>query len=214
MPVEREIKLDVSSDYRLPDLSDASAGISAEDRGVHVLRATYWDTANLDLLRRGFGLRYRTTDGGEGQWTVKGATTRQGIAVVRDEVNIEGDGDRPPDVALRSVEVSPRALAPVARLETSRHIVDLVTTGGRRWAELCDDTVHILDGMRSVTTFRELELEILGEADDPRVLEVISKLRAAGASEPRHGAKYVRALRALGYALPAPDAKVHSLSDG
>jgi len=102
MAVEREIKIGVPTDFVLPDLTGAD-GLRAVDRGVHVLSTTYWDTDSLELLKSRRGLRYRTTDGGDGIWTLKAKTRRDGLALVREETEIEGPAQPPPPQAIRLI---------------------------------------------------------------------------------------------------------------
>ena len=203
-PLEREVKLQVGEDFALPEL-DGVAGLRAANRGVHVLEAAYWDTDSMDLYRLGYGMRYRTTDGAAGTWTVKGNTTNDGPALVREESDVEGEPDHPPDAAVRLIagDVDASRLRPVAWLRTERHIVDLLDGGGAQWAEVADDRVAVLDGDRVVTTFREVEVEIKGSPDERRLAAVIDRLRDAGAEQPAATSKYVRALRALGRVTPA-----------
>ena len=92
-------------------------------------------------------------------------------------------------------------LRPVADLVTDRHTVDLVTGDDRRLAEVADDHVVVRSGARSIAAFREVEVELF-DADDALVDAVMARLDAAGAGEPDSTPKYVRALRALGYAVP------------
>ena len=100
MALERELKVRVGDDFALPDLNGVVAGLRAVDRGEHQLVATYWDTATLALHAAGFGLRYRTTDGADGHWTLKAQSQFHGSTVVRDEIDIEGDPEHPPREAL------------------------------------------------------------------------------------------------------------------
>ena len=203
MAVEREIKSPVTETFTLPDL-DGTAGLRAIDRGVRMLEATYWDTDSLLLMRSGYGLRYRTTDGAAGRWTLKAGSRRVGDAMVREELELEGTpGEMPPEVCERLAGVAPAsALHPVATLRTARHIVDL-QAGGTPWAEVADDTVSVRDGDREVERFREVEVELHGDDDGARVAAVLARLREAGAGLPESSSKYVRALRALGYDVPS-----------
>lgn len=203
MATEREFKADVAETFELPAL-DGVAGLRAVDRGVRDLDATYWDTDDLHLMHGGHGLRYRTTDGGDGLWTLKSGSHQQGGAMVRDEIEVPGTPDAlPPELAerLRSV-ADPAAIHPVVRLRTARHAVDLID-GDRPWAEVADDTVRIFQGDEEMQRFRELEVELHGAegnaGDDPRIDLVLTRLRTAGAGTPTASSKYVRALLALGY---------------
>jgi inorganic triphosphatase YgiF len=207
MSIEREFKADVAETFELPEL-DGVAGLRAVDRGVRHLEATYWDTDDLHLLRSGHGLRYRTTDGSDGLWTLKSGSQQQGGAMVRDELEVSGPPNRvPPDVADRlRGEVDLSAIHPVAWLRTARHVVEL-SDGGTPWAEVADDTVLVLRGEEEVHRFRELEVELHGaehgsgkaQNEDDRVDRVLARLREVGAGAPTASSKYVRALLALGY---------------
>lgn len=198
MPEEREFKADVAKSFVLPDL-DGAGGLAARDRGTRILEATYWDTEGLDLMRNGYGLRYRTTDGTNLLWTLKAGTHREGDAMVREEIEIPGEPDRlPREIAERVTAVAPEsALRPVARLRTARHIVDL-TDGDSPVAEVAADDVSVLRGDEEVHRFREVEVEMRG-GDEAMVQGVLQRLRAAGAGPPSSSSKYVRALRALGH---------------
>jgi inorganic triphosphatase YgiF len=203
MADEREIKMSVPAGFTLPNL-DGVAGVRQVDRGVRVLEATYWDTPGLDLLRAGHGLRHRTSDGGDGRWTLKGGTHREGAQLVRDEIEMEGPPDHPPGRMLAGLagEIGAVEVQPVASLRTERHIVDLVDDRNERWAEVADDRVAVLRDGDPVHDWREVEVEMLGPADQSREDAVLARLRAAGAGEPESSSKYAQALRALGYRLP------------
>lgn len=198
MPSEREFKADVAESFVLPDL-DGVAGLRAQDRGVRALDATYWDTDDLRLLRGGYGLRHRTTDGGSGLWTLKAGSHREGGAMVREETEVAGPPDHlPAAVAARIREVAAEPeLHAIAHMRSARRVVEL-SWAGRPFAEIADDTVTVLDGDREVHRFREVELELHG-GDDARAEQVLAALRQAGAGEPTSSSKYVRALEALGH---------------
>ncbi|MFN2581688.1 MAG: CYTH domain-containing protein [Candidatus Dormibacteria bacterium] len=196
MAVEREIKLSVVDTFELPSL-EGIANVHAADRGVQQLDATYWDTASLQLMHTGHGLRFRTANGMDGRWTLKGASRVEVDALVREEVEAAGAPERLPSEIAERVKtiVEPDELRPVARLQTSRHIVDLSDDAGPV-VEVADDTVRVLDGDAEVERFREVEVELL--RDDADVHEVVDRLVSAGAATPGASSKYVRALRALG----------------
>lgn len=198
MPEEREFKADVAETFVLPDL-DGVGGLRAVDRGTRLLEAVYWDTAQLELMHGGYGLRHRTTDGRNGLWTLKGGTHREGGAMVREEIEIAGTPQHlPAEIAGRVTSlVMESALRPVAQVRTMRHVVDLFA-GDEAVAEVADDRVTVLRGDEEVHRFREVEVEMHGAGDD-RVESVLELLRAEGAGPPSASSKYVRALRALGY---------------
>jgi len=202
MPEEREIKLPVSVDFALPDLDGVVEGTQAVDRGTVELSATYWDTDDLTLLRAGLGLRHRSAPRETGKWTLKAGARMVGNAVSREETDFAGPPDHPPQAAMDVVRAAAGEveLHPVAQLVTNRHTVDLVAGSGRR-AEVADDRVSVRSGDAVVDTFREVEVELF-DADDQLIDAVMRRLRAAGAGEPESTPKYVRALRALGHAVP------------
>lgn len=207
MSEEREVKIAAPDSFVLPDLNGVVPGVEAVDHGHHQLDATYWDTETLALQRSGFGLRYRTTDGRAGHWTLKSQSRRDGPAVVREEIDMDGEPDHPPAHALERIRSAAGDvdLRPVATLRTSRRTVDLVDQHGQRLAEVADDRVSVLDGPREAGSFHEVEVELYGEPDSTMLDAVLDKLRVAGAADIDPTPKYVRALRALGYEVPVEE---------
>jgi inorganic triphosphatase YgiF len=199
MPEEREIKIPVDTDFVLPDLDGVVDGTNAVDRGVVELSATYWDTDDLTLLHAKLGLRHRSASGEPGKWTLKAGARMVGQAVSREETDFAGPPEQPPDAAVDVIRqaVGDAALHPVAHLVTDRHTIDLVA-GDTRRAEVADDHVAVLSGDRTVTTFREVEVELFN-ADQSLIDAVMARLRSSGAGDSDSTPKYVRALRALGY---------------
>ena len=199
MSEEREIKIPVDTSFRLPDLDGVVGGTRALDRGTVELSATYWDTDDLALLHAHLGLRHRSAPGEAGRWTLKAGNGSVGLAVSREETDFAGPKEQPPEAALQVIraKLGEVDLRPIASLVTSRHTVDLVAGDARR-AEVADDHVSVLSGGRTVSSFREVEVELF-DAEDSLIDAVISRLRAAGAGNPDSTPKYVRALRALGH---------------
>lgn len=199
MAEEREIKIPVDTGFQLPDLDGVVEGTHALDRGTVELSATYWDTDGLALLRAHLGLRHRSAPGEAGRWTLKAGNGSVGLAVSREETDFPGPKEKPPAEALAAVraQAGEVELQPIASLVTSRHTVDLVAGDARR-AEVADDRVAVLCEGRTVSTFREVEVELF-DADQALIDAVMSRLRAAGAGDPDSTPKYVRALRALGH---------------
>jgi inorganic triphosphatase YgiF len=198
--VEREIKLAVPDAFTLPDLGAVRPGTRAVDRGVRTLDATYWDTRGFALLRAGMGLRHRTGDRAGGLWTLKGPSTDDGAAVVRDELEVPGEAAGVPPELLDAVSSAANgaALQPVVRIRTLRHLFELLA-GGEVAVEVADDRVSVLDAGGTVrATFREVELELRESAQQSAVDSVLAAMLAAGAAvDPTP--KYLRGLRALGF---------------
>jgi len=199
MAEEREIKIPVDADFVLPDLDGVVEGVRAVDRGTVELSATYWDTDTLTLLHSHLGLRHRRAKGETGRWTLKAGNGSVGLAVSREETDFMGPPQQPPQAALEVIraEVGEVALRPIASLVTVRHTVDLVA-GDIRRAEVADDHVAVRSGERTVSEFREVEVELF-DAEAALIDAVMARLHAAGAGDPESTPKYVRALRALGH---------------
>jgi CHAD domain-containing protein len=190
---EREVKLAPSPGFRLPDLTAVAPGVEARPADQLDLQATYFDTADLRLVRGGASLRHRTDEG----WTVKlPEPGRRGDLLVRHEHHFDGPPGTPPPRALDLVLGLARnaPVQPVSRLRTRRQRVELVDTDGKPLGEVVDDEVSVLDGRRLAARFRELEVEVHDDVDDELANAVVARLRAAGAGEPDPTPKVVRAL--------------------
>ena len=196
---EREAKLAVPIDFVMPNPAGLLAGATVVDHGDALLVAVYWDTDDLCLAEAGVGLRHRN-----GTWTFKGQSRRDGDAVVREELEVDGEPHRVPaqfGERLRAV-VELSRLHPVARLHTTRRRLDVAR--GRESAEVVHDRVSVRDGDVEVARFEEVEVEH-PSSSGALATELVSALTRLGATvDPT--AKYVRALRALGHTPPMIDA--------
>ncbi|MGO8686628.1 MAG: CYTH domain-containing protein [Candidatus Dormibacteria bacterium] len=205
--VEREIKLSAGPGYLLPDLSDLS-GEAVHDSGVEPQESTYWDTAGLDLVRQGYGLRHRRhldRPAEPGIWTLKTPGRMEGDRMVRGEHELASEGSAPPAALLHvlPVGVSAGQLHPVVRLRADRRVLTLhqpLPGGGvGPVVEVMDDTVEVHAPDGSVADrFRELEVE-MQDGGDALADRVAARLRSAGAGPPESTSKYRRALLALGH---------------
>jgi CHAD domain-containing protein len=197
---ERELKFTPEPRFRLAAVADLDAELRTEAAETLHLHATYYDTTDLRLARAGASLRYRN-DGG---WTVK-LPKSSDVALVRSELHVDGDEREVPTAAVDLVRALIRhaPLQRVARLDTVRHRVLLRSHDGEQLAELVDDEVSVSEAPRSAAAFRELEVEFTDAASPELVQRVADELRHAGAGEPQHISKIVRALGPR--ALDAPD---------
>lgn len=192
---EIETKLDAHPGFTLPDLADLA--VPADGGSVHIvgpqdLRATYWDTHDLRLVRSGVTLRHRVEDG-IGRWQLKLPTRdRRKGATGRIELQFEGTAGRPPIALRRQLTAYTRAepLVRVARLRTARTATVVQRPDGAV-AEVCDDEVSVYEGSRLVARFRELEVEC---GDDALREAITARLQAAGAEPTAQQPKLVRAL--------------------
>ncbi len=209
--VEQEVKLGAWPGFRLPDLDGIAPWVRATASSDKELAATYYDVADLRLVRAGITVRHRTGEGGStGRWTAKVPVPGSG-GEQRTEVSFDAGPDEvPPEVlAVLHGVLRQGTLEPVARLVTRRHLVELRDGGGRPLGEVCDDEVSVFEGERIAARFREVEVEVVPGAPAGLIPLVVDHLRAAGAGEPDTTPKLVRALgpRALG----PPDPPVPSL---
>jgi CHAD domain-containing protein len=175
--------------------------------GRRTLQATYWDTPDLRLIRNGVTLRYRTGEDGP-PWQIKLPLPASGPGVRREEIAEPGGPDSVPAklAGLLTGWVRTAKLGPVARLRTERDVHKVLAGDGSELAELVDDSVSVLDGKRTLSRFRELELERRG-ADDVVLSGLRDQLVAAGAVEGEFTPKVVHALGPLATApsdLPEP----------
>jgi CHAD domain-containing protein len=193
--LEREVKLGAGPAFHLPDLNGVVEGVSVTAPEAVRLETVYYDTADLRLARWGVSLRYRAGEG----WTLKlpprhAANDSQAL-LERDELTFQGGAKRPPPAAVAVVRAYVRnaELIPVARLSTVRRRVRLLDAAGGRLAEVVDDEVSVRDGRRVAARFREIEVEVTGDADGI-IAPVVARLRAAGAGAPDPTPKHIRAL--------------------
>jgi CHAD domain-containing protein len=195
--LEREVKLGAGPAFHLPDLNGVVDGVTITAPEAVRLETVYYDTADLRLARWGVSLRHRAGEG----WTLKLPpihVTTEGQAaplLEREELNFQGGAKKPPPAAVAIVRAYVRTaeLIPVARLSTVRRRVRLLDASGARLAEVVDDEVSVRDGRRVAARFREIEVEVTGDADGI-VAPLVARLRGAGAGAPDPTPKHIRAL--------------------
>src|SRR5438309_6158572 len=160
--LEREVKLGVPPAFSLPDLEDIAAAVETSPVDERRLETVYYDTPDLRLARWGANLRIRQGEG----WTLKLPSTSEGPALTRRELEFQGDPSRPPDapVALVIAYLRRASLVPVASLSTLRRRVQLKNRDGTVLAEVGDDDVSVVQGRRVESRFREVVVEVQGQA--------------------------------------------------
>jgi CHAD domain-containing protein len=187
---ERELKLDVDAGFVLPDLG-------GKPLAPRSFTSTYFDTPGHRLLDAGITLR-RRVENRAGLWQLK-LPSDDG----RFELEERGGPSRPPESFLRLLPALLRGgavLEPVAKLRTRRAGVS-VGPGADR-IEVVVDTVSVLDGNRTASSFSEAEAEVV--AGEGSALGAIGKaLRKAGA---RPGDGRSKLARILGRDEEVPDA--------
>jgi len=195
---ELEAKLSVPDGFAVPRLEGVARVASVAAHSV-VLDAEYWDTADLDLVRRGVTVRRRTGESLLARWTVKvpSDVARAGL-LDRRELDVDDDATTPPAAVVDLVHgLRPdAALVPSARLTTHRSTLVLHDGDGGVLGEVADDHVTVtIDGVEA-ERFREVEVEA-GPADPDGVtlVAVVGVLRAAGGDDADPTPKVARALR-------------------
>ncbi len=188
--IEREIKLCVDSDFRLPDIPGGT--VLPRRR----LISTYYDTAAHDLAQARITLRHRT-EGGKRSWQLKIP-----LGLDRQEVEVTDRHNEPPATLreLLALHLGTGPLIPVATLRVwrtglhiRRHLAPV--------AEIALDSVTVLTNGGVTQRFRELEIEQRGP--NATALEEIEQLlRRAGARD--HDGR-PKLFRALSLTIPAPD---------
>jgi CHAD domain-containing protein len=201
--LEREVKLAAPPAFSLPDLEDLAAAVETSPIDERRLETVYYDTPDLRLARWGANLRIRQGEG----WTLKLPATSQGPALTRRELEFPGEAGQPPDaaVALVIAYVRRASLVPVASLSTLRRRVQLKNREGNVLAEVVDDDVSVIQGLRVQNRFREVEVELKDQAADRLLDPILARLRSAGAADEDPTSKLVRALGARATAVPEVD---------
>ena len=202
--IERELKLSAWPGFTLPDLDGVARAARTRRRETVDLEATYFDTADLRLIRRGVTLRHRRR-GAREVWTLKLPVDDAELdgGLVRDEIDVAAPaGDVPEELALLvAPHVRTAPLVRVARLVTVRRRTVVEGADGPL-AEIDDDEVSVMDGGRVAARFRELEVEIAPDAADDVAAAVGERLRRAGAEEVEARPKLVSALGPRALAAP------------
>lgn len=178
---EREIKLAVDPDFRLPRLP----GTPLPRR---LLISTYYDTAAYDLAHARITLRHRI-ERGKRSWQLKIP-----LGADRQEVEVADDQSEPPASLCRllTLHLGHQKLIPVVTLRVWRSGL-LIRQGRVPIAEIVLDRVSGEKNGTAIRQFRELEIELRqGDEDTLRSLE--RRMREAGAADHDGRPKFFRAL--------------------
>jgi CHAD domain-containing protein len=189
---ERELKFDVPANWELPELASVAPAGAAIERTKLVLRSTYHDTAERDLLRARVTLRRREGEEDAG-WQLKIPADDARIEIRRP---LEDSDDVPADLAELTVGLRGAAgLVPVAAITTERDVHRLVTPSGATLAEVVVDDVHGTAGGEAavITRWQEVEIE-LGTGDEELLARLALRLEKSGAQPATASSKLARAL--------------------
>jgi CHAD domain-containing protein len=216
--LEVERKFDVDPSFTAlspPDLTALTDVASADEPVVHVLEATYFDTADLRLFSGRVTLR-RRTGGPDAGWHLKlpaGAGARREL-----HHKLGRSVTTPPKSLLVPVTGLLRgaSVAPIATLRTRRVVTALRDSHGRVLAELADDTVTATvlatgtDEPLEAQTWREIEVELV-DGEEPLLAAVGEQLVRSGAAPSPRASKLGRAIASR---VEAGDAPVEPREDG
>ncbi len=187
--IEREIKLSVDDQFRLPELP----GTPLSRRR---LISTYYDTAQYDLAHAGITLRYRV-ERGKQAWQLK-------LPLMKDRQEIEMiDHRHIPPMMFRDLlflHLGQRELLPVATLRVWRTGIR-VRKDHPPVAEVTLDHVSVMKEGAVLQRFRELEIEQMN-GKDSTLPDLERQLRRAGAED--HDGR-PKLFRALALVIPNPD---------
>lgn len=176
--IEVERAFSPGSETELPDLTVVTAVRIVEPVGEDELDATYYDVPGLILLHAGVTLRRRTGGPDEG-WHLKlPGPDPSGRAELHADLGSDGEG--PPAELSELVSGWSRgiALAPVARLRTTRHTSRLVGADGLVLAEVTDDHVVGLPAQVDAAPRRWREWEVELRHGTPALLDEVEELLA------------------------------------
>jgi CYTH domain len=184
---ELEFKLGAHPEFQLPDPPTALCPPALNEVE---LTATYWDTPDLRLTRRGMSLRHRSAeDNSERGWTVKlSAPLDDKQLTSRTEVHLPGRAAQPPNAAIRLLRgvTLGASLEAMADIVTTRRQFDLLGDDDQVCARVMDDHVHATPRTGPPLDFREVEVEVVG-TDTEMAKRYVRRLRKAGAESPWSG---------------------------
>jgi CHAD domain-containing protein len=187
------------------------AGFRLADASVAKFHDQYLDTAGRTILAAGYGCRLRITDG-HYLLTVKGLGSASGPIHRRAEYEVElpeplGPADWPPCPA-RDLILSlcdDELLLPLFDIEQTRHKRTLYSQG-RRIAELSLDHVRVMQGSEEVTTYLELEAELLADGHVADLERLAAELQEGWGLAPQSRSKFERGLGLVGGQVRSEDA--------
>lgn len=191
---ETEVKYDAPAEVELPDMAGLPAVATTTGPQDYQLRAEYFDTEDLRLIRAGITLR-RRTGGNDAGWHLKlpaGPRTRTEIRLPAGRAT----GQVPAELAgLVRARTHGMALVPVATVTTRRRVITLIGAAGQPLAEVADDFVcgRRTGDRGAAERWREVEVELI--SGDGRLLAAAGRrLRDAGLVPATRSAKLQRVL--------------------
>ncbi|MBT0565332.1 CYTH and CHAD domain-containing protein [Williamsia sp. CHRR-6] len=195
--LEIELKLDVDPHTPTPDLRSLPGVAVTVGPIVEHLDATYFDTDDLVLAENRITLR-RRTGGHDDGWHLKRPGTDLGRRERQAPLGTGAETTPPPEIVEPvTVHLRGRSVAPIAVINTVRHITELRGDDHRLLAMLCADQVTARSLLTNGTSRRWAEWEFeLVDGDAALLAEAENLLRAAGARTASSASKLARAIGA------------------
>ncbi len=178
----------------MPSLDSLPRVAATSGPQEQILRADYYDTDDLRLIRNGITLR-RRRGGSDAGWHLKlplGGDTRREI-----RRPLGRTGQPVPEELARLVRVYTRGreLRPVAKVNTRRQVLTLIDAAGASLAEIAADdvTAETLGAETEISQWNEVEVELTG-GDRDLLRDADAQLRRDGLRPSAQPAKLARAL--------------------
>ncbi|MGH3579988.1 MAG: CHAD domain-containing protein [Mycobacterium sp.] len=189
---EVERKFDVLETTVSPSFEGLAVVTRVQHSPTQVLEAVYYDTPDYDLAARKITLR-RRTGGTDAGWHIKLPAGQD----TRTEVRAPLEDALPDEIRdVVAAIVRDRPLGAVARISTQRSVSLLFGAEGTAVAEFCDDSVtaSALRPDSEPQSWREWELELVGDGPTEVLERLSNRLLDAGAAPAGHGSKLARVL--------------------
>jgi CHAD domain-containing protein len=191
---ERKYEVPSSADLSwLPELDRVSGVTTVVASDSEELDAVYYDTADLRLSRSSVTLR-RRTGGPDAGWHLKLPMPGDSREEIQSPLT-----EAVPDTLLDLTVSRTRGaeLTPVVRIRTDRTVWRLGDAEGAVLADVAVDVVRAesLRTRGALTAWREMEVELVGEAADPALLDAVeAELGERGFGRAQSPSKLARAL--------------------
>lgn len=184
---EVEVKMRVASDFDCTPYLQDLPGATLVGPHTAQLSATYYDTAELTLLRWGITLR-RREGGTDAGWHLKLPVTDDQDGA-RDELRLPladgAPGEVPSDfIAMIAPLLRNKQIEYLADLNTTRTTYTLVDTNAESLVEVADDQVIVEVNKSEINAFHEIEVEILHDSKHSKKVlrEIHNRILETGAT--------------------------------
>lgn len=184
--LETENKFAVGAGFTVPDFTGVTGVVSVSPAQTFQLAATYFDTADLRLVKAHVTLR-RRTGGKDAGWHLKLPAGTGSRREIHEPLGTDPATVPAPLAGRVATWAREQPLRPVARLETTRTVRHLAGGSGEVLAEIADDQVKGSvssegGGWRVASSWREVEVELAG--GPPELLDAAGQALLRAGAEP------------------------------